>query len=193
MASPDAVAALVLTVAPVPQRPQLPGTAIHDDPAAAYAAALGSSAAGLIDNYRIAAELPLFVGPAAYNGEQLLMWWPISLRRVPAYREYAGMYNGMFNTMQSNLLDFTPRDRKMLALRRPGELLLFDASPVRIATALRELAPVRPTLIRAATLRSGSVVLHVWLIRLGRYYGHPAGGLGRGPTTISLQAQPGAA
>lgn len=70
--------------------------------------------------------------------------------------------------------DFTPRISKALRSRRPGEILLFDKSAAPFATALRSLAPFDPKLVRAATLRSGPVVLHVWLIRLGRFYGHPA-------------------
>jgi hypothetical protein len=166
-------AALVLTVASAPSHPPVPGTAIQDDPPPAYASALGGNASVLIDTYRTAADLPVFVGPAAYHGEQLLTWWPIAQPGFP-YREYAGMYHGMFNTLQTNLPDFTPRISKALRSRRPGEILLFDKSAAPFATALRSLAPFDPKLVRAATLRSGPVVLHVWLIRLGRFYGHPA-------------------
>jgi hypothetical protein len=161
-------ALLVLSVAPIPRHPQLPGVA-GDDPAPAYASALGGSGAAYIDNYRIAAELPLFVGRASYRGEQILIWWPISQSGFPN-QEYAGMYHALFNTLYSDPPDLTLRDRRMLWQRRPAELLLFDRSAAPFPTALRELASFRPTLLRTATLRSGPWVLHAWLIRLDRYY-----------------------
>jgi hypothetical protein len=168
-------AALVLTVAPVPAHPQLPGTVVGDPPPA-YATALGGSATTYIDTYRISAELPVFVGPATYKGEQLLIWWPISQRGFPN-REFAGMYHGMFDTLQSNLPDLTRQDRKALQSRRPGELLLFDQTAAPFAAALHSLQAFhfQPTLMRSATLRAGSVVLHVWLIRIGRYWRRPVG------------------
>ena len=51
----------------------------------------------------------------------------------------------------------------------------FDTSAASFPTALRNLGHFQPTLVRTTVLRSGSLVLHVWLIRLGRYYGAQAG------------------
>ncbi len=87
------------------------------------------------------------------------------------------MYHGMFNTLQSNPPHLTQQDRQMLQTRRPGELLLFDQTAAPFAAALRSLQTFQfqPTLMRSAALRSGSVVLHVWLIRLGRYWRRPVG------------------
>jgi 4-amino-4-deoxy-L-arabinose transferase-like glycosyltransferase len=161
-------ASLVLTVAPIPAHPRLPGTVF--DPPPAYASALGGGWATYLDSYRIAAALPVFAGPAAYQGEQLLTWWPISNRSPSPFTEYAGMYHGIFNTLPSNPPDLTPADRGMLRARRPAELLLYDTSAASFPTALRSLARFRPVLVRTTVLRSGSLVLHVWLIRLGRYY-----------------------
>ena len=166
-------AALALTVAPIPRHAPPPGTASKDDPAPAYATALGGSATTLIDAYRIATGMPVFVGPATYRGEQLLIWWPISNRGFPN-REYAGMYHGMFNTVHSDPGDVTARDQRFIRARRPGEILLFGQSAAPFPAALSELAPYQPALIRAGTLRSGPLVLHLWLIRLGRYFGHAA-------------------
>jgi hypothetical protein len=109
------------------------------------------------------------VGPATYQGEQLLMWWPISQPGFP-YREYAGIYHGMFNSLKSDPGVLTVADRDMLEQRRPAELLLFSTSAGSFPAALRALHAFRPDLMRTATLRSGPVFLHVWLIRLGRYY-----------------------
>ena len=127
-------AALVLTAAPVPAHAPPPQTAAKDDPAPAYATALGGSSVELIDAYRVATELPGFVGPATYRGEQLLMWWPIDHRGFPN-REFAGMYHGMFNTLPSNPPDFTRGDARMISTRQPGEILLFGQSSAPFAAA----------------------------------------------------------
>jgi hypothetical protein len=80
------------------------------------------------------------------------------------------MYHGKFNTLPSNPPDLTAADRAMLRTRRPAEVLLYDTSAASFPAALRNLGHFQPTLVRATVLRSGSLVLHVWLIRLGRYY-----------------------
>ena len=161
-------ASLVLTVAPIPAHRTLPDTVF--DPPPAYASALGGGWATYLDSYRIAAALPLFAGPAAYSGEQILTWWPISDGSPSPFTEYAGMYHGKFNTLPSNPPDLTAADRAMLRARRPAEVLLYDTSAASFPAALRNLGHFQPTLVRATVLRSGSLVLHVWLIRLGRYY-----------------------
>jgi len=161
-------ASLVLTVAPIPAHPALPNTVF--DPPPAYASALGGGWAAYLDSYRISAALPLFAGPAAYSGEQILTWWPISDGSPSPFTEYAGMYHGKFNTLASNPPDLTAADRAMLRTRRPAEVLLYDTSAASFPAALRNLGHFQPTLVRATVLRSGSLVLHVWLIRLGRYY-----------------------
>jgi hypothetical protein len=162
-------AALVLTVAPIPSHPTLPGT-VGGDPPPAYATALGGNASVLIDNYRIAAQLPLIAGPA-YPGEQLVIWWPISQPGFP-YREDAGMFHGMFNTLSNGPPVLSKSGRKVLSTRRPAEVLLFARSAASFRAAVRALAFYRPAVLRKAALRSGPLVLHVWLVRLDRYY-HP--------------------
>jgi len=162
-------ASLVLTVAPIPNHPGLPHTSI-DDPDPAYASALGGSWSTYLDSYRIAAALPLFAGPAAYQGEQILTWWPASNVSPSPFTEYAGMYHGAFNTLPSNPPDLTTADAAMLMRRRPAELLLYDTSAASFPAAVRNLADFKPTVVRTTVLRSGSLVLHVWLIRLGTYY-----------------------
>jgi 4-amino-4-deoxy-L-arabinose transferase-like glycosyltransferase len=172
-------ASLVLTVAPIPAHQALPGTVADDDPPPAYASALGGSWMTYADSYRIATALPLFVGPAAYRGEQVLIWFPLSGNPetfVEAADEYAGMFHGWFNTLPSSPPDLTAADRAMLRARRPAELLLYGTSGASFPAALRNLGHYRPALVRATVLRSGALVLHVWLIRLGRYYHPPAAG-----------------
>ncbi len=159
---------LVLAVTPIPSHSPLPGTV--GDPAPAYSSALGGSSADLIDAYRIATDLPRFVGPAAYRGEQILMW-----RQPPTGNSftYSGMYRGSFNTLPSeDPPHLTIVDREKLAIRQAPELLLFDIPARSFPQAMRELAAFQPTLIRAGDLRAGPLSLHVWLVRLGIYY-HP--------------------
>jgi hypothetical protein len=165
-------AALVLTVAPIPRHRLLPGT-VGDVPPA-YATALGGSGAVYIDSYRIATALPQFVGPAAYPGEQILVWWPVSISNPSPFAAYSGIFHGGFNTLPSDPPNLTPHDRRKLEGRRPAELLLFSRSAASFPRAVRELARFRPTVLRTEALRAGPLVLHAWLIRLGTYYHPPA-------------------
>jgi hypothetical protein len=157
-------AALLLTVTPVPHHPRLPNTALDvENPD--YASALGGSGAIYIDGYRIATALPVFVGPAAYRGEQILVW-RLAPNSVLYVKYDAGMYHGGFNSLQSHSPHLTSRDRHMLKSRRPTELLLIGRSAASFPTALRQLAAFRPSLVRAAELRAGPLTLHVWIVRL---------------------------
>jgi len=162
-------AALVLTVAPIPQHPTLPQNLPDDvDTAPPYASALGGSSTIYLDRYRIATELPAFVGRAAYRGEQVMTWWP-RLVDEP-YIEYAGMYHGAFNSLPTQLPAFTRHTFWVLKTRCPAEVLLFDYSAASFPLALSRLAVFRPTLRRSGVLRAGSLGLHVWLLRLGVCY-----------------------
>lgn len=167
-------ATLVLTVAPIPHHPRLPGTTTLD-PAPAYSTALGGSGAASIDSYRIATALPAFVGQATYRGEQLLIW---RLTSNPAdYLNYdTGMYHDGFNRLRGSSPNLTGRDRDKLQARRPAELLLLGSSAAPFPAALHALAAFRPALTRAGELRAGRLVLHVWVIRLGIYYRPPVRG-----------------
>lgn len=166
-------AILVLTVAPIPQGSQLPGNPF--DPPPAYSSALGGSGTVYIDGYRIATELPAFVGPAAYRGEGLLVW-PLTSWTAPSadYLVYAlGMYDRISH-LPGVSPDLAWGDRNLLQTVRPGQLLLLGSSAASFPTALRSLSAYRPTLTRAGELHSGPLVLHVWVIRLGVYYHPPA-------------------
>jgi hypothetical protein len=170
-----AAAVLVLTVAPIPAHPKLPHTIVNDK-RPAYASALGGSAAVYIDDYRIVAALPSFVGKATYPGEQLLIWRPTNTGVI-----FAGVYHGDFNSLQSTLA-LTHVDRHELSIRRPAELLLYGNSAAPFPEAVRELHHYRPTLMRAGVLRAGPVALHVWLIRLGVYYAEKQLAIASAPT-----------
>jgi len=166
-------AILVLTVAPIPNHPVLPGTLPENvDTHPPYSAALGGSGRIYIDRYQIATALPAFVGPAAYRGEQVFMWWP-RLDNA-SYVEDSGMYHDGFNSLVSQPPDLTRQDRQLLRSRCPAELLLFADSAASFPVALARLAAFRPTLMRTTDLRAGPLSLHVWLIRLGVCYRPPA-------------------
>jgi hypothetical protein len=166
-------ATLVLTVAPIPVHPRLPHTHPGFDPAPAYSTALGGNGTIYIDGYRIATALPAFVGPAAYRGEQLLVW-QLTRGRFDYLTYAVGMYHDGFNRLHNYSPDLTQRDRQKLESRRPAELLLVGSSAAPFRTALHHLSAFRPALARAGELRAGPLVLHVWLIRLGIYYHPPA-------------------
>ena len=165
-------AALVLTVAPIPDHRPLPHTATGNDPPPAYAAALGGSATTYIDSYRILTALPGFVGRATYPGEQILIW-RISPKTYEYIRDAAGMYHDGFNSLSSHTTSLPRKDRRMIRARRPAEMLLLGNTAASFPAAVRKLAAFRPTLVRAGELRAGPLVMHVGLVRLGTYY-HPS-------------------
>ena len=166
-------AALVLTVAPIPDHPPLRDTATKHDPAPAYAAALGGSATTYIDGYRMLTALPGFVGPATYRGEQILIW-RVSPKTYQYIRDAAGMYHDGFNSLSSHTASLPRKDRRMIRARRPAEILLLGNSAAHFPAALRKLAAFQPTLVHAGELRAGPLVMRVWLVRLGAYYHPPA-------------------
>ncbi len=155
---------LYLSADPVLRDPYLNWT---KDPAPPYFGALGSGAGNLVDNYRIAAEIPGFVGNATYKGEQLLMWWPAS--EVVALDDLVGMYHFSFNTLPSAPPDLTDRDVSMLQARRPAELLLLDTSDIGPTDAITALSRFDPVLLRQTVLRSGDAVVYAWLINLREF------------------------
>lgn len=163
-------AALALTVTPVPPHTWPAGT-VSPGPLADYASALGGSGTLSVDTYRIATALPAFVGPAAYHGEQLLIW-QLGPKRAQPFFYAAGMYHSWFNSLPTYSPVLTAGDRRKLGGRRPAELLLFSRTAVSFPAALRQLAAFRPTLVRTGELRAGPLAMQVWLLRLDRYY-HP--------------------
>jgi hypothetical protein len=134
---------------------------------------LGGQWGTYLDSYRINAALLGFVGQAAYPGETLLTW---RMTEAPYVRYAAGMYHDTWNGLPSHSPHLTAPDLQQLRLRRPAELLLLNDTAAPFPTALRQLHGFRPKLMRAAELRSGSLVLHVWLLRLGVYAQPPSGG-----------------
>jgi MFS family permease len=166
-------AALVLTVAPIPDHPHLRGTATGAEPDPAYASALGGSATTYIESYRILTALPGFVGRASYPGEQILIW-RISPKKDEYIRDAAGMYHDGFNSLPSHTAQLAGEDRRMIRSRRPAEMLLLGDSAAPFRAAVGRLARFQPSLVHAGELQAGPLVMHVWLVRLGAYYHPPA-------------------
>ncbi len=157
---------LVLTVATRPGHAPLPGIALAGDPAPSYGGALGGDASDLIDWYQVSAEIPSFVGNATYEGEQLLMWYPVE--QTWPLIEPIGLYHSSFNSL-SDLPTLTSFDAAKLALRRPAEVLFYSSTGAGFKKALEALGPYRPVLLRRTVLHDGAVSLHAWLVVLKSY------------------------
>jgi hypothetical protein len=161
---------LVLTVAPIPPHAMLPDTVFDPDPP--YAAALGGDSTLGVDLYTVTAELPGFVGPATYSGEQLLIWWPGDEQQQ--ILGPIGIYHAFFDSIPGELGTLSARGRQMIEQRHAAQVLLLSFTGQDFAQSLTALGPFQPRLMRTAVLRSGSVALHVWLIDLDQYYRSPS-------------------
>ena len=144
-----AACALYLTAAPLRPDPRL-DTGL--DPTPAYSTALGSGPGNLVDIYRVATEIPLFVGNAIYKNEQLMTWIP--LPKLGQLISVIGIYHAGINQLPSS----PPNVRNSLAtleLRRPAELLLLNTADVNPSAALLALERFQPVLLRCnrASLR----------------------------------------
>ncbi len=160
---------LVLTVSPIPPHTMLPGTIF--DPTPAYAAALGGDNAEAVGLYVVTADLPGFVGPATYSGEQLLIWWPLDEQQQ--ILGPIGIYHAFVNSVPSPLGVLSPPAVRMIQQRQPAQILLLSFTGQGFAQSLTALAPFRPLLVRTGILRSGPVALHVSLIDLDLYDRNP--------------------
>ncbi|MEA2638572.1 MAG: hypothetical protein QOE18_1629, partial [Chloroflexota bacterium] len=156
---------LVLTVAPIPAHAKLPGTIFDPDPA--YATALGGDDSLAVSLYIVTADIPGFVGPATYSGEQLLIWWPRDEQQQ--ILGPIGIYHAFFDSIPGNLGALSVPGRQMIEQRKPAQVLLLSFTGKDFAQSLTALSPFHPELVRAGILRSGSVALHVWLIDLNQY------------------------
>ena len=152
---------LLLTAASIPAHGRLPDTAKQRYPDAAYESALGGDGTALVRGYRVAADLPAFVGGAARPGK-LLQWWPPKEQPL-LYRE-VGMYHAGSNRVTPLVPHLTGVSRKVLALRRPDAILLIGLTTKDFRTAVANLAPYQPMVVRTAAWHSGGVRVHVWLV-----------------------------
>ena len=156
-------ATLVLTVAPRKAHAALARTVY--DPPPAYAAALGGSDRSYVDQYHVTTELPAFVGPPAYHGEQLLTWWAAA--DASAVVEPMGIYHSAFNAVSFTFPVLGSAGSTKIERRRAAQVLLLGRTGRQFAQAVRSLAQFQPTVARRAVLSHGAYHLHVWLIDLG--------------------------
>jgi hypothetical protein len=165
---------LVLTVTPTQHKHER-GTVDDTFPDYAYALGGNNSAWGSdstwVNLYAVTTEMPTFVGPAAYSGEQLLMWWNTS--QLKELREPIGIYHAFFDSIPSALGDLTPLDNYFFGQRHPAQILLMSLTGQGFAASLNSLKPYGAQLVRTGVLRSGSVALHLWLIDLHQYLKTP--------------------
>jgi hypothetical protein len=161
-------ALLLLTVAPVPAHRRLPGVSPYT-PLPNYTGALGGSATKLIDTYQVVSEIPRFVGPPAYRGEQLLMCVPPA--QDPAAIEAIGIYHSGFNLVPGPCPAISRAGIRAIERRKAAQILVMSLHPLDITTALRSLSSLHPSLVRHRVLSDGSFRLYVWLVAIGRYRG----------------------
>ncbi len=160
---------LVLTVSPIPAHKPIAGTIFDATPA--YAAALGGGDAEAVGLYVVTADLPAFVGPAGYSGEQLLIWWPRDEQQQ--ILGPIGIYHAFFDSVPSALGTLSAAARQMIEQRQPAQILLLSFTGQDFAQSVTALGPFQPVLVRTAVLRSGPVALHVSLIDLDLYDRQP--------------------
>jgi dolichyl-phosphate-mannose-protein mannosyltransferase len=160
---------LVLTVSPIPPHAMLPDTIF--DPTPAYASALGGDDSEAVGLYVVTADLPAFVGPATYAGEQLLIWWPRDEQQH--ILGPIGIYHAFFDSIPSPLGVLSPPAVQMIEQRQPAQILLLSFTGQDFAQSVTALAQFQPVLVRSAILRSGPVALHVALIDLDQYDRRP--------------------
>ena len=146
-------AALALMVAPIDAQGFLPGTG-GKDPVPAYSTALGGSGASAMDQYRVAVQLPSFVGPADYKGEQLLLFL-----YNKKFLELSGMYHGGIN-------EFFWWQAYVVPKRKPAEILMLSSRPVRLGQYFDQF---KPRVLRRTVLRSGSFTVYAELVKLGLF------------------------
>ncbi|MGO9341865.1 MAG: hypothetical protein ACLP6E_05010 [Acidimicrobiales bacterium] len=153
--------ALYLTAAPLQPDPYL-DTGL--DPTPEYSTALGTNGDSVVDIYRVAAELPGFVGNATYKNEQLVTWIPFP--QIGELVSMIGIYHSGFNQLPTSPPDISHNALLKLENRRPAELLLLDMDHIDPQPELQALGRFHPVLMRATALRSGSYVVYAWLINL---------------------------
>jgi len=162
-------ASLVLTVAPEPPHAPLRHVAIEPPSAPAYAAALGGSDTLLVDEYQVTAEVPGFVGHAAYPGEQLLTWWPHD--ETGELIGPIGIFHSGYNAINPRAFpELIPAARARIEFRRPAQVLLMSVTGAGFPQALRSMARFSPVVVHRGVLSDGTFHLHLWLLDLGRYF-----------------------
>jgi hypothetical protein len=142
----------VLTVTRIPSYDKRRGSVPHGT----YDRVLNRDADAELARYRIAADLPDFVGRGRL-GEDLLMWWDRD--EVELLNPVTGQYLWSLNGLPSPLPELDAEDLDLLRRRRPAQLLLLDRDDRAFARAVDRLraAGCDPSGARSTVLRSGDV------------------------------------
>jgi len=157
---------LLITVAPVLPHGPIPG--VVASPVPQLSSALGGSGADAVDIYQVTTELPGFVGPAAYPGQRLAMWWPAD--ELAQVVEPIGIFHAYFDSVPGTFGTLSPDGAARIEQLRPAQLLLMSTNTqAEFPSCLAALAPYAPSLVKTGSLTSGSFTLHVWLIQLSVY------------------------
>jgi hypothetical protein len=157
-------AVLILTVVPGKAHPIFAHTVY--DPPPAYAGALGGSATRYIDQYQVVSELPAFVGPPAYRGEQLLTWWPTP--ETLSMQGAIGIYHASFNQVSWSFPRLNDNGARKIRARHAAQILLMGLNDHGFAEAVRSLARFSPAVVRRRELKDGGYALDLWLVALRR-------------------------
>jgi Dolichyl-phosphate-mannose-protein mannosyltransferase len=156
---------LLLTVAPQERVPHFVNAV--DDPTPTYPMSLGGSATLSIDIYQVITELPGFVGHPTYQGEQLLVWWP--LYELDPLISAIGIFHADFDSVHGGFPQLTTEGAYTIRHRHPAQILLINRKGKGFTEAVRQLRPYRPRVVRSAVLRDGKYSIHVELIDLLKY------------------------
>lgn len=154
---------LTLMTTPLPGGSFFPGTG-GKDPIPAYSTALGGSGARELAKYRVATQLPVFVGNASYPGEQLMMW----ITPDTSLSELTGMYHGGVNLLYPvpGPPDLNAWGAALIEARRPAELLVLSRTPLDFAQSISALQRYDPELVRQHVFDSDGFVVYAWLVKL---------------------------
>jgi hypothetical protein len=160
--------AAVLLITVTPGIPYGSFDGVVQSPTPQLSGALGGNDGGALDVYRVTTELPGFVGPAAYPGQRLMMWWPAD--EQPQLVEPIGIFHAYFVSIRDPFGVLSADEATRIEAIRPALMLLMSThAQGQFANCERALAPYRSRLLRTGALTSGSYVLHLWLIELGAF------------------------
>jgi len=154
---------LFLVTTPIAGGSYIPGTA-GKDPVPGYDGALGGSGAQELAQYRIATQLPGFVGSASYPGEQLMMW----VQPIDSLIALAGMYHGGVNMLYPVPAPPVINSRGIAEIdaRHPAEILILSTQRIDVSLATGVLHQYQPRIVKYSELRAGRTVVYAWLVEL---------------------------
>ena len=163
-------AVLLLTVARGPAHVKFLGTV--NNPVAPYSTALNGSMTQFLSEYAADAKLPAFVGHPTYKNEILLTWTPPK-QRGPLQGPM-GMFHNAYTWVDTGFARLTRRGASKISHLHAAQVLLMSLNGQYFDKAVRALAPFQPVVVHRKVLSHGTYHLHVELINLKRYLGHPA-------------------